>query len=92
MKIYETESQALAAQTNCSDVERLTEGTVGNAIRESACRGDAKQHKRWRQASVIDILVLSSRFTTTRIVSGRHAQLAQFFPGIYLAVCDRRCA
>ena len=55
-------SQVLATQTNSSDVERPTEGTVGVAI-----RGRTSQYRRPKvgastaQASVIDTLALQTR-------------------------------
>ena len=56
MKINETESQALAAQTNSSDVERLTEGTVGVPYNAEHARADADGQKATARASVIDTL------------------------------------
>ena len=94
MKIYETESQALAAQINSSDVARRTEGSCGNHQPCELARATAHWTKPWPiLASVIDTLVL--RHATTlcpapqrRIGAGLRDRL---IASIYLAACDRRC-
>ena len=76
MKINETESQALAAQTNSSDVERLTEGTVGVPYNAEHARADADGQKATARASVIDTLGMARHARVERRIDRSTPELS----------------